>query len=229
MCSFTEPVWGQPYWAAYSAPLDRKEFALQFRLTYEGHVFGSGNGGDHSHKHDIRRVFHSQLKRHWEIYPQVKRMADIQYDENSGKSQLDCLADEYAKFGFRFVPLVHKFGEFTEVMPIVSLDILFLRSGRPGGVLKSADIDGRLKTIFDALRMPELKQEVGNLTPTSDEDPFYVLVSDDRFIGNVSITTDTLLQPTAAAGMGGFNDHHDARLVIGVKIQSYDSGLFLPL
>ena len=220
---------GKPYLAADSNPLDNKEDSLQFRLTYEGHVFGSGNGGDHSHKHSIRRVFHNQLKRHWAIYPQVNRMAEIQLDENRGKSQLGCLADDHARFGFRFAPLVHKSGEFTEFMPIVSLDILFLRSGRPGGILKSADIDGRMNTIFDAPRMPEQKQEIGNLTPTSDEDPFYVLVSDDRFIGNVSITTDTLLQPTAAAGMGGFNDHHDARLVISVKIQSYDSGLFLPL
>ena len=229
MNSFAEPIWGQPYCAASGSPFEKMGVALQFRLTYDGHIYGSGNGGDHSHKHDIRRVFHSQLKRHWEVYPQVKRMAEIQFDANGGKSQLDCLADDHARFGFRFVPLVHKSGEFTEFMPIVSLDILFLRSGRPGGVLKSADIDGRLKTIFDALRMPDLKQEIGSLTPALDEDPFYVLVSDDRFIGNVSITTDTLLQPTAAAGMAGFNDAHDARLVIQVKIQSYDSSLFLPL
>lgn len=228
MCSFTEPVWGQPYWAAHSAPFDKMEVALQFRLTYDGHIMGSGNGGSHSHKHDIRRVFHSQLKRHWGIYPHLDKTAQDNLLTGNGSRYIDNLADNYARFGFRFVPLIHTYGDLVGTLPIVSLDILFLRSGKPGGVLKSADIDGRLKTIFDALRMPDLKQEVGEQTPAPDEDPFYVLLADDRFIGNVSITTDTLLQPSSTSGRAAFNDNHDARLVIQVKIQSYDGGIYLP-
>jgi hypothetical protein len=35
------------------------------------------------------------------------------------------------------------------------LNILFLRADIPGKVVQSGDIDNRLKTLFDALRMPQ--------------------------------------------------------------------------
>ena len=61
---------------------------------------------------------------------------------------------------------------------ICKLDILMLRKGPPGKTLY--DIDNRLKTIFDALRMAQNSQELGHSTsagkqePESEERPFYV-------------------------------------------------------
>jgi hypothetical protein len=46
------------------------------------------------------------------------------------------------------------------------------------------DVDNRLKTIFDALRMAKGPNELGGGTtqgmqrPTSDEDPFFVVMND---------------------------------------------------
>jgi len=46
------------------------------------------------------------------------------------------------------------------------------------------DVDNRLKTIFDALRMAKGPKELGGGTtqgmqrPTSDEDPFFVVMND---------------------------------------------------
>ena len=107
------------------------------------------------------------------------------------------------------MPLVRE-----EFSLLCSIDILFLRPGIPGTVLKSADIDARLKTIFDALRMPQNDNELGDsLAPDDGEDPFYCLVTDDKLFTHVSVATDALLEPINC-------DDHDAKLIIDVKISS---------
>ena len=86
--------------------------------------------------------------------------------------------------------------------------------------MASGDIDNRLKTIFDALRMPVSKEELGGYeTPEADETPFYCLLTDDKLISRVSVETDTLLQPTSP--QAGDND---ARLIIAVKVKPVDVG-----
>ena|ERR1700720_2532445 len=43
---------------------------MEFRLTYEGLLLGaSGNNKRAKHKHEIRKVFHKQLRRIFEIHP----------------------------------------------------------------------------------------------------------------------------------------------------------------
>jgi hypothetical protein len=94
------------------------------------------------------------------------------------------------------------------------IDILFLRPDPPGKLLQSGDIDNRLKTVFDALKMPSSLDEAGGKGPQEDESPFFVLLEDDKLISSVSIKTDTLLEPTSSAMT---NDISDARLVIHVR------------
>jgi hypothetical protein len=90
----------------------------------------------------------------------------------------------------------------------------------PGEVMASGDIDNRLKTIFDALRMPATKEELGGYgTPAEDKTPFYCLLSDDKLISRVSVETDTLLQPTSPEA-----GNNDARLVIAIKLRPVDVG-----
>jgi hypothetical protein len=98
---------------------------------------------------------------------------------------------------------------------VCGLDILFLRPEPPGSVVQSGDLDNRLKTLFDALRMPgpDANELAGNL-PESDEVPFYCLVEDDKSISQISVQTDTLLQP-----IGESYNKHDARLIIKVRIR----------
>jgi hypothetical protein len=52
------------------------EDALEFRLTYQGLLLAESRRGGvldarATHKHDIRKVFHRQLKRLWEITPHL--------------------------------------------------------------------------------------------------------------------------------------------------------------
>ena len=100
---------------------------------------------------------------------------------------------------------------------LCALDILFLRPDTPGKVLSSGDIDNRLKTIFDALRMPSGLDELGGYErPGTDEQPFFCLLEDDKQISKVAVETDMLLEP-----IGETLNINDARLVITVKLKPY--------
>ena len=65
--------------------------------------------------------------------------------------------------------------------------------------------------------MPASKDELGGYTvPAEDEKPFYVLLEDDKLVSHVSVTTDTLLEPTAPdAG------DHDLRVTIAVRLRPF--------
>lgn len=194
----------------------RDDDPMQFRLTYEGKLLGAGNGGGRAaHKHEIRKAFHRQLKRYWEVEPYLSNAV---LSGRDGKKKpirplRDHLAEQYARLGYNFIPLVT-----PELRLICSVDVLFLRPSLPGQIMKSGDIDNRIKTLFDALRMPESKDELGGFeAPDDGETPFYCLMTDDKLIAHVSIETDMLLQPTEdTAG------DNDARLVIQVKLRPFD-------
>src|SRR5260221_3055411 len=199
---------------------------MDFRLTYEGELMARGGGADH--KHEVRKVFHKQLKRLWDVHPILKHWSSPGTSPNMGYSPIsqewtaggpskrDYLADKFRIGDYRFVPMA------TEDQGlVVSLNILFLRSGAPGEILRSADLDGRLKTLIDALRMPTQVNELGlkYQSPGRDEEPFFCLMQDDKLVGNVSVTTDLLLKPSPASH--GFHDTHDARVVVAVSLRQY--------
>lgn len=187
---------------------------MKFRLTYEGEIKSNGSP---QHKHQIRKKFHPQLQALWEQHPYLKKAKYLVEERPNfwvAKSQLrEHLANTNARFGFTFIPLV-----IEELSLLCGLDILFLRPGIPGTLIKSGDLDGRMKTIFDALRMPDNPAELGGHTPSGGETPFYCLLQDDKLISTVSINTDTLLEPTGASTRADI----DARLVITVDIKPFD-------
>jgi hypothetical protein len=137
-------------------------------------------------KHRIRREFHPQLKTFWQV-----RHARAFQPERDGRIPVERLADKYARCGFRFVPLVH-----TKAWSACWLDILLLRRDEPFRVFSATgDIDGRVKTLLDGLRMPQQCSEVSGQSPAPDEDPFYVLLEDDALVHGFTVTTDRLLVP----------------------------------
>jgi hypothetical protein len=57
---------------------------------------------------------------------------------------IDDLASRFARFGYRFVPLVTR-----DLELLCNIEILFLRQGSPGEIInRTGDIDNRLKTLF---------------------------------------------------------------------------------
>ena len=91
--------------------------------------------------------------------------------------------------GLRCSSVVHDKGKM-----VADLDILILRPGGPGDVVKGGgDIDNRLKTLFDALTIPDENQ--ARLLPRPKDPTFlhHCVFEDDKLITGLRVTTDRLL------------------------------------
>jgi len=187
---------------------------LQLRLTYEGLLLGASRTNTRAaHKHDIRRCFHKQLKRFWDVHPFLGKMS-LQDANQPSKHYaiLPFLEKRYERHGYHFIPLVTDFFTLS-----CTINILLLRPDAPGSIVQSGDLDNRLKTIFDALRIPANLEELGgNETPAEGERPFFCLLEDDRLVTQVAVETDTLLEPTGASWQD-----NDARLIVKVELKPY--------
>jgi hypothetical protein len=200
----------------HAGPDELGKVIVEFRLTYEGPLYAASNSGSRRvrHKHEIRRIFHKQLRIFWDGHPFLNKAIvidpEIGYSHSPRVPLKDDLGKKYARCGYNFVPLVT-----PDLTVSCRLDILCLRPGRPGEIIQSGDLDNRIKTLFDALRIPENGDELGGYTePQEDEKPFYCLLSDDRLISHVSLETDLLLAPTSAEP-----DENDVRLIIRIELR----------
>src|SRR5262249_25688134 len=101
--------------------------------------------------------------------------------------QIDlCAAIQVPKVG-GFIPLVRR-----SLYLACAVDVIFLRHEEPFSLMRQGgDLDGRLKTLFDALKMPNPNDEYKGLTPTAD--PLYVVLEDDALISDFSIKSGRLL------------------------------------
>ncbi len=197
---------------------------MQFRLTYEGLLLATQRDPENGqrdkradHKHDIRQAFHGQLKRLWEIVPHLREgggsgPSALVMGETPLARDVTSVSERHNLYGWNFVPLVTQ-----ELNLLCGLDILFLRPDRPGVVLRSGDIDNRLKTLFDALRIPEANESYHARGHGPDEQPFFCLLEDDKLITKVSVETDQLLQFVTPR-----RDMNEVRLVITVTIRPYE-------
>ena len=92
-----------------------------------------------------------------------------------------------------------------------AIDILFLRHEDPGSlVLQGGDIDGRIKTLFDALRIPSEEEEKVGGAPT--DNPLYCLLESDSLISDLSVRTARLLGDRT-------KKPHAVRLTIDITIK----------
>lgn len=189
---------------------------MEFRLVYQGPLFANGSP---AHKHDVRKQFHPQLRRLWQTHPALKFMIDNgiatltanRESPSCGIVTLDEYADMFKAGNFRFVPLVAKC-----FATACCLDILLLRPDRSDPLVSQAgDVDNRIKTPFDALRIPE-PDEVKGLTPADGEDPFFCLLEDDALIVEFHISADRLL--VLPAGAGHWENHAHVVLTITLKL-----------
>jgi hypothetical protein len=188
---------------------------LEFHLVYQGALPAAGQGGGKSRIHEkqeLRKVFHKQLAMLWNTHPflfdlQAVKPGHVVTDDGPRTDSFQ-LSERYARYGYRFLPLISQFFAVS-----CSLDILFLRRDGPGSLIKSGgDIDNRLKVLFDGLRMPQTCDEVCGQVPTAEENPFSCLLEDDNLISKVQVETNWLLTPP------GPNEHiHDVQLVIRVR------------
>lgn len=163
---------------------------LEFHLTYRGPVYSGGNkpsaGGPRrrlrQNKHELRLVFHQQLMSFCEL-PGVLLDGDSTYPWILERGTVRTIG------GFRFFPLAGK----RRHGPLLGdadcrLDILLLRPVR----VSVGDLDGKLKTIFDALHPPKAGQ-LREVPKAEMPEVTYCLVEDDDQVSAVSARYDYLL------------------------------------
>lgn len=201
------------YWS--DKPSTVEGYDLEFRLIYEGVLPSEANHPRTEEKQAIRRALHPQLRELWKQDPFLRIRAGIGPEAPSGQAAaFQTYADGFKQISknnhvYRFAPLI---GEMNSL--VCSLEILFLRRDAPGSlVTHCGDIDNRLKVLLDGLRMPRESKELEDRQPTEDENPFFCLLEDDKYIDRLAITTDRLLQPTKS--------QHDVVLMIHVSTRLY--------
>lgn len=151
---------------------------MEFRLFYEGPLRASGTVKD---KHTLRLAFHPQLAALVNRRPMthMKRLVT----EGPAVRSID---------GCKFAPLIAE-----SLGYVASLHITLLTSEEPGSVItQGGDLDNRLKTLFDALRIPKNADEtIRDGVPDGTAQPIICLLEDDALVSGLSVVTDKLLRP----------------------------------
>jgi hypothetical protein len=174
-------------------------YGMRLRLTYRGQLL-SGQKSNLAHIHEIRRSFHRQMRACWQLEPLSHQPALL----NPTPSET-CVIE--ARKQFVFAPLVS-----AKLSLTAELNVLFLRAAVPGHLYAGGDIDNRVKTLLDALRMPTLSEiNSANLAPQSDEAPFFCLLQDDALVTSLAVTTDSFLDAS---------DRDECLLVISAELHT---------
>jgi hypothetical protein len=209
---------------------------VEFRLIYTGRLL-SGNKPHPANKQAIRLQISPQIKRLLECKPVLRRHCcreafkwfkdhpeDAKKFQEAGLSDDDArvvmydywirwMTEKWDRRGHGFVPLI------TEEMDIrCSLDILFLRPSPPGKIIDRTDLDNRLKTLIDALKVPDTAEGLGE----SSDEPIYCLLEDDRLISEIKVVSDQLLLLPGEKTV----TENDVFLVISVVVESPASNLW---
>jgi len=159
---------------------------MEFTLYYRGDLKSNGRPTD---KHAIRSHFHTQLKQLWS-HPPLNSFVRL-LDPDVGDFHLI-----RPTHGFNFAPLIAE-----SVGLVAELDIFLLWPAAPGAIITSGgDIDNRLKTLLDSLKVPtEPTALPKNAMPGPDQQPFFCLLEDDSLITRLSVETDRLLEPVTSS------------------------------
>jgi hypothetical protein len=186
---------------------------MKFTLTYDGPLVSSSKVQRVEEKQTIREYFHPQLAEVLKVHPALSGWLDTY--QQAGL-EADRNAPMETRAGLLTVVRINDF-EFVTPFPTrmavtCHLDILFMRRSKPGGIiLDGGDIDNRLLTLFDALKLPTKPEELGPIKKPLPK-PLYCLLQDDSQISGFSVRTDQLLHPMD-------NSPSDVRLVIGVTVE----------
>ena len=144
---------------------------------------------------ELRKAFHPQLKRFWLAHQHLNSVKTHCFlkDSQERGHELQLLSEQFADFftvdSTHFVPLA-----IQKLHLVCEIDVLLLVSPNSAHLLARSDIDNRMKTLLDGLRMPQQKSELLNdLSAGSVQDPYYVLVEDDSQVSKLSVEYDTYL------------------------------------
>lgn len=119
----------------------------------------------------------------------------------------------------QFVPIATK-----RLKTYARLEILFMRPEPPGSlVAHGGDIDNRVKTVLDALRVPG-QDELNSLRlpqpavhGDQDDNLFYCLLEDDALVSGYTVDTDFLLDDREDNGNLEAENQHSGHCLVIVR------------
>lgn len=170
---------------------DDTEIVMEFRLVYRGPLkSATASNPRPREKHQIRKQLHIQIRQFWREHPHLKMLMERSGEFGNPESAVTNRAKDFRRGPHGFVPLVRR-----QEDSFCALNILFLRRGTPGKIVdQGGDLDNRLKTLFDALKVPDTTRGLPE-GPEPDFDPMFCLLQDDSQITSLSVTTDRILFP----------------------------------
>jgi hypothetical protein len=183
---------------------------VEFALYYRGPLRASGGPKD---KHQLRQYFHSQIKELWNQPPlnEHRDLFDPDYEPDlSGGAIVVTSYDKpsvvRAVGDYKFASVVS-----SAINLVADLTITFLRPEPPGAIVtQGGDIDNRIKTLLDALKIPNGPDALPKgAFPSADEHPLFCLLEDDNLVTSLNIKTDRLLEPNVPS--------HEVVLLIHVR------------
>jgi hypothetical protein len=180
---------------------------MRFHLVYSGPLSASGNKSKLAEAAKIRVELHSQMQQLWQTHNALAVLKsegarrDPKYPMMPGSPRKaarhqgitgysDCLTYITVK-DQPFFPLVRRSLDLT-----CELDILFLRQQDPGELIsQGGDIDNRIKTLLDALRVPspDEQERAPSIVPSEEAQGLHCLLESDTLVSRLNVDTDRLL------------------------------------
>ena len=165
---------------------------MRFRLSYQGPLPPVQRDNKRAAENrPVRRQLNSQLA---DLYRQEhvlsgKPQFTVWY---GGKDDGIPIEQVYSPCSVKgaseeFIPLIRASMEM-----VCDLDVTMLLNGKQGSVVtKDGDLDNRLKTLFDGLKIPTASDIAHAAGPI--EQPFHCLMDDDALITSLTVRTDRFL------------------------------------
>jgi len=192
---------------------------MDFHLRYRGPLPANGNPGD---KATIRESLSPQIAELFATARQLKNVslpslrtatrmkaggnpelapavAQGSFSSSIASAQTAPESDLFYRFSigcYSFIPLITRLHGL-----VCEIDLTFLRREEPGAIVNAGgDMDNRLKTLFDALRIPHTTSEFsppsGSIGSPVD---VFCLLEDDVLITRLGLRTGRLLGPLDGA------------------------------
>lgn len=148
---------------------------MEFCLHYFGPL--KSNAGP-IEKHQIRCQLHHQLKSICSSYP---FLSSFEPDFNETRKQTEKpLFKEIDEKKYWFL--------ICECLSTsVDLNLTLLVPHQTHAIVSGGDVDNRIKTLFDGLRIPQIENEIPNNDSFDYSEGMFCLLEDDKLINNIQI------------------------------------------
>lgn len=167
---------------------------MEIDLTYDGLLPASGNGKPSDEKLKnlwaMRREFQAQLRHLYDENPVLRGEGGAE-----ARAFSRIVRAPIEKEGRIYWALVSNRAKLK-----CSLEIgVLLNEDLPSVIRQSGDLDNRVKSIIDSLRLPGKYQEIQKYGPSAEEQPFICLMEDDALVSGLNLTAGRLLKPNTPA------------------------------